>query len=163
MILQYLIIIPVEFPGEEVLWKGVALGVLSAFLSGTWKCTDKDWVVATWPVAAKKVYFLNASASCFVTRLFGRNPAGCSQLSSQDSLFLKERAGCQIGWDLLSLEDGVGCQSCIPGSSGGTGVHNLLCCCCSPPPELLWIGLDKNGLKSTTWYSCFVCIHGKFP
>lgn len=42
MILQYLIVIPVEFPGEEVLWKGVALGVLSAFLPGTWKCTDKD-------------------------------------------------------------------------------------------------------------------------
>lgn len=26
MILQSLIIIPVEFPGEEVLWKGMALG-----------------------------------------------------------------------------------------------------------------------------------------
>lgn len=42
MILQYLIVIPVEFPGEEVLWKVWLLGVLSVFLPNTRKCTDKD-------------------------------------------------------------------------------------------------------------------------
>lgn len=88
---------------------------------------------------------------------FWKKSSWCSQLSSRDSLFLKERAACQIGWVCSPWKMVQAARAASLVAAVGQGCTTS-CVVAALPPRAA-----KVGLRSTTWYCCFVCIHGRFP